>query len=311
VRLGRRPCPAARCWVLLKAFGPPERRRRVESSAEIQSWAGPDLAQLVGRACAGKTTVARALADAYRSAGYEVQGAALAGKAAEELAQAAGIPSRTLASLEYAWFAGRDPLGPRSVLVVDEGGMLEVRQLARVLDQARQGGAKVVLIGDPDDSLMNRNAAYVGPDPPPPGRPALRRPRDLRESRPPRPHPFARQLEGPRPRLRRRRPRTRRRASQRLAAPGRRPAPRRAGPPRRPRDPRPRRGRRPRPLSITAAEHRGELLKPLGPWVTPRPSRSVIATHRAAANKAGRAGGRIRKVSLAARARPNHKAPKS
>src|SRR6202035_4769678 len=61
-----------------------------------------------------------------------------------------GVPSRTLASLEQAWAAGADRLHPRSVLLVDEAGMIEGSGLGRILAHAEERGAKVVLLGDPD-----------------------------------------------------------------------------------------------------------------------------------------------------------------
>jgi Ti-type conjugative transfer relaxase TraA len=122
-----------------------------------------DLAQVVGRAGAGKTTAARTIADAYRDQGYEVRGAALAGKAAEGLEREAAVPSRTLASLEWAWSQGRDRLHGGSVLLVDEAGMIDVRQLGRVLDHAEQRHAKVVLLGDPDQlKAIGAGDAYRG-----------------------------------------------------------------------------------------------------------------------------------------------------
>ena len=77
-----------------------------------------------------------------------MRGAALAGKAADGLQKDAGIKSRTIASLEWAWAQGRERLGPRDVLVIDEAGMTGSRQLGRVLAEARKSGAKVVLVGD-------------------------------------------------------------------------------------------------------------------------------------------------------------------
>ncbi|HEY0784175.1 MAG TPA: AAA family ATPase, partial [Thermoanaerobaculia bacterium] len=122
-----------------------------------------DLAQIIGRAGAGKTTVARTIAEAYREQGYEVHGAALAGKAAEGLEREAGIPSRTLASLERAWGAGKDHLHGGSVLVVDEAGMIDTAQLGRVLREADHHDAKVVLIGDPDQlKAIGAGDAYRG-----------------------------------------------------------------------------------------------------------------------------------------------------
>ena len=121
-----------------------------QRAAVLEATTREDLALIVGRAGAGKTTAAATIADAYREAGYDVRGGALAGKAADNLQQEAGIYSRTLHSWEHAWERGRDRLHDGSVLVVDEAGMIDARQLGRVLDHAAQHQAKVILIGDPD-----------------------------------------------------------------------------------------------------------------------------------------------------------------
>ncbi|MGH8306530.1 MAG: AAA family ATPase, partial [Steroidobacteraceae bacterium] len=74
----------------------------------------------------------------------------LSGIAAENLEHASGINGRTLASWEYAWAQGRELLGKRDVLVIDEAGLVGTRQLAGVLERAESAGAKVVLVGDPE-----------------------------------------------------------------------------------------------------------------------------------------------------------------
>lgn len=61
-----------------------------------------------------------------------------------------GIQSRTIASLEYAWKHGRESLSAHDVLVIDETGLVGSRQMDRLLKQAETSGAKVVLIGDPE-----------------------------------------------------------------------------------------------------------------------------------------------------------------
>src|SRR6185312_4301394 len=106
------------------------------------------LAAVAGGAGTGKSASLAAAREAWEAAGLRVRGAALAGKAAEALQGSAGIESRTLHALEYGWRHGRDPLGGRDVLVIDEAGMVGSRQLGRVLEQAREAGAKVVLVGD-------------------------------------------------------------------------------------------------------------------------------------------------------------------
>jgi Ti-type conjugative transfer relaxase TraA len=110
---------------------------------------GRDLGIVVGHAGTGKSAMLGVAREAWESAGYEVRGAALSGIAAENLESGSGIASHTIASLEHGWKQGRDLLTARDVLVIDEAGMVGTRQLERVLSQAAEAGAKVVLVGDP------------------------------------------------------------------------------------------------------------------------------------------------------------------
>lgn len=108
------------------------------------------FAQVVGLAGAGKSTMLETARDAWARQGTKVHGAALSGKAAEGLQRASGIDSRTLASLEASWRSGYEPIARGDVLVIDEAGMIGTRQLMRIASKIRQVGAKLVLIGDPD-----------------------------------------------------------------------------------------------------------------------------------------------------------------
>src|SRR3546814_3960255 len=84
-----------------------------------------DLAIVVGYAGTGKSTMLGVARDEWERAGYQVRGAALSGIAAEGLEGGSGIQSRTIASMEYQWDQGRELLGPRDVLVIDEAGMID------------------------------------------------------------------------------------------------------------------------------------------------------------------------------------------
>jgi Ti-type conjugative transfer relaxase TraA len=109
----------------------------------------PDLGIVVGYAGTGKSAMLGVAREAWEAAGLEVRGVALSGIAAENLESGSGIASRTIASLEHGWGQGRDLLTSRDVLVIDEAGMVGTRQLERVLSHAADAGAKVVLVGDP------------------------------------------------------------------------------------------------------------------------------------------------------------------
>ncbi|WP_058599196.1 Ti-type conjugative transfer relaxase TraA [Aureimonas ureilytica] len=103
---------------------------------------------MVGIAGAGKSTVMAAVNEIYSAAGAGVYGAALAGKAADNLQQSSGIESLTLASWENAWAGGYNQLSRGDVFVIDEAGMVASAQMARVMAQLDGFGAKVLLVGD-------------------------------------------------------------------------------------------------------------------------------------------------------------------
>jgi Ti-type conjugative transfer relaxase TraA len=111
---------------------------------------GSQLSCVVGLAGAGKSTMLEVANAAWNQQGIKVRGAALSGKAADGLHESSGIESRTLASLELSWKNGYEPISRGDVLVVDEAGMIGTRQLSRITNKLNQIGAKLVLIGDPD-----------------------------------------------------------------------------------------------------------------------------------------------------------------
>lgn len=105
--------------------------------AFVEGWAGT-----------GKTTLLRALADAYKESGFSVMGCAQSASAAQNLSRETSIPSRTIASLLLAIQSARLTLNDRSVLVLDEAGMVGSREFALVQQAAVDSGAKFIAVGD-------------------------------------------------------------------------------------------------------------------------------------------------------------------
>ncbi|MCP8891508.1 Ti-type conjugative transfer relaxase TraA [Sphingomonas faeni] len=122
---------------------------------------GQGISVVVGYAGTGKSAMLGVAREAWESAGYTVRGAALSGIAAENLEGGSGIASRTIAGLEHQWKQDREMLTSRDVLVIDEAGMVGTRQMERVIAEAEKRGAKVVLVGDPEQlQAIEAGAAF-------------------------------------------------------------------------------------------------------------------------------------------------------
>jgi conjugative relaxase-like TrwC/TraI family protein len=109
---------------------------------------GAGVAVVVGRAGTGKTFALGMARHAWQLDGYRPLASAPTGIATVSL-EAEGFEEvatcdRLLVDLD----GGREQLDRRTVLVVDEAGMLGSRKLARLLEHAEHAGAKVVLVGD-------------------------------------------------------------------------------------------------------------------------------------------------------------------
>jgi conjugative relaxase-like TrwC/TraI family protein len=122
-----------------------------------QGGAGVQL--VVGRAGTGKTFALGVARHAWQLDGYRVLGAAPTGIATVCLGSEGFEHARTVDRLLAELDQEPDPRGrrggehealldDRTVLVVDEAGMVGSRKLARLLDHAHHTGAKVVLVGD-------------------------------------------------------------------------------------------------------------------------------------------------------------------
>lgn len=108
------------------------------------------ISVVTGDAGTGKTYMLDALREIYETEGYTVRGASLAGKAAQGLEDGANIPSQTIHSLlqDLRSENPQQPLDRKTVLVVDEAGMVGTRQLAELVKLTEETEAKLVLVGD-------------------------------------------------------------------------------------------------------------------------------------------------------------------
>lgn len=148
----------------------PEQRAALE---HITTDAGA-VKLVAGMAGTGKTFLLDAMRQAYEAAGYQVIGAALAGKAAQGLQDGAGITSSTLTRLlmdldqnwrdtlkHHAWQMGRALLGKstwgpperitltkNTVVVIDEAAMIGSRMLHSMMKAVQKAGCKLLLVGD-------------------------------------------------------------------------------------------------------------------------------------------------------------------
>jgi conjugative relaxase-like TrwC/TraI family protein len=109
---------------------------------------GGSIRIVSGMAGTGKTTLLHAARLSWELEGYEVYGAALSGKAAEGLSQGAMIKSETLRKTLWDLKHDRIRLHEKSVLVVDEAGMVGTKMMRQLVEQTERSGATLVLVGD-------------------------------------------------------------------------------------------------------------------------------------------------------------------
>ena len=146
------PRRLARVAVAARPSMSTEQRRAVETITT----GGEPVVMLVGQAGTGKTFALDAARAAWQAGGHEVIGAALAARAARQLQVGSGIPSSTIAGLMVDLGAGQVALGPQSVVVIDEAGMVGTRDLHRLVQATTAASAKLVLVGD------HRQLAEIG-----------------------------------------------------------------------------------------------------------------------------------------------------
>lgn len=110
------------------------------------------LEVVIGEAGSGKTYATVTTAAGWAAADYGLVVAAPTWRAANVL-RAEGLDAGTVAGLLARMDAraeeGLPPLPSRSVLLVDEAGMVDSASLARLIDHSERSEAKLVLVGDP------------------------------------------------------------------------------------------------------------------------------------------------------------------
>ena len=115
------------------------------------------LVVIEGQAGTGKSTVLRAVARAHQDAGQLIVVTSTSGLAAHrlagELAEHEAIPvCFSTAGLLTAIRDGRLPLNPWVTVIHDEAALASTRELEPLLTKIRDNGARLVMLGDPEQS---------------------------------------------------------------------------------------------------------------------------------------------------------------
>jgi conjugative relaxase-like TrwC/TraI family protein len=107
-----------------------------------------DFSLLVGAAGTGKSYSLMAAREVLEASGYTVRGLAPTGKAAQNLEDASGIPSKTVDKFLHDAAKEKDAFRPTDVVIVDEAAMLGNDKTRRLLEEIASSGAKIILVGD-------------------------------------------------------------------------------------------------------------------------------------------------------------------
>ncbi|MEQ8601625.1 MAG: MobF family relaxase [Devosia sp.] len=119
-----------------------------QTRAALSVTSGGRLKMIEGAPGSGKSTTQRPVVAAYKAAGYRVIGSATAWKIATQLGKDLGVESRATAEWMAMLDAGKATFDARTVLILDEAGLLGARDMLRLLETIRSSGAKLILVGD-------------------------------------------------------------------------------------------------------------------------------------------------------------------
>jgi len=102
-----------------------------------------------GAAGAGKSFAMDTVKSAFEGQGYTLHGLALSWSAAAVLSESAKIANtRAVEGFVKDLASGKVRLGPKSVVLIDEAGLVGSRHMAAIVDAAEKAGSKVLLSGD-------------------------------------------------------------------------------------------------------------------------------------------------------------------
>lgn len=122
------------------------------------------LTVVEGAAGAGKTYTMASVARAFEANGYKVQGLATAWTAALNLQNDADLAGgAAITGWLNAAVKGEAGIDNKTLLIVDEAGVVSAKQMRDVLAVAREHGAKVVLLGDTKQQKAVEAGASLGP----------------------------------------------------------------------------------------------------------------------------------------------------
>ncbi len=112
---------------------------------------GPERLSIIqGAPGSGKTKTLQPVVDTYRQAGFRVIGSASAWTIARMLRADLKIEARATRSWIAKLRLGHKVLDDRTLLVLDEAGLVSAREMHTVLAAVERAGAKLILVGDSD-----------------------------------------------------------------------------------------------------------------------------------------------------------------
>ena len=109
---------------------------------------GGRVAVIEGAAGSGKTTTLRPITDLHKEHGYEIVPTAVAWRTAVALGDDCDARAYCVDKLLKLAAKEQVEIGPRTLIVVDEAGMLSTRQAHHILQLSVRHGAKAVFAGD-------------------------------------------------------------------------------------------------------------------------------------------------------------------
>ncbi|OJW52228.1 MAG: hypothetical protein BGO67_05390 [Alphaproteobacteria bacterium 41-28] len=147
-KIAKKPTPILSPEAIAKGMEGRALSEEQHKAYDLCAQSGQNLSLIQGRAGVGKSYVLDAIRMAHENEGYWVLGLAPTHKVASDLRESGFKDAKTCHGFLFAFRNNKENLDPKTLVIVDEAGMLGTTLSVELFHAIKTSGAKLILVGD-------------------------------------------------------------------------------------------------------------------------------------------------------------------